>query len=290
MVEIRRVSLDPPQTAIDEEGGAVHRLPPDLPTFPSPESWGDKDPRELERVARRFASLLRGLGFSVNLAPVVDSCKGEPSDLLKSRLFSPDPVMALPYIRAFIRGMRWGGMATCLKHFPNHGLVIEDSHKTLPQLDLDVEEVRQTSFLPFLEGVKERAEFLMLAHILWTPIDPRFPVSASRRAVEIVRKELEFSGIILTDDMEMGALKRYEREELLIRALVSGVNGVLYCGKLEGVLPLAEILIHEAERSSSLREYLKENTERWKRLKPPDLPNPEKIQAFVDEGMKDPLQ
>lgn len=272
MEGILRFVSEPPQTALDEEGGRVRRLPPDLPAFPSPEAWGRGDPRELERSAGELAFLLRSLGFSLNLAPVVDSSPDEPSPLLRSRLFSPDPQKALPYIRAFIRGMRAGGIATCLKHFPNHGLVQEDSHEVLPRLDLPYDKVRESSFLPFRKGIEEGAEFLMMAHILWTPLDPSFPMSISSKAVDIVRKELNFQGMILTDDLEMGALKTYEREDLLIRAIASGVNGVLYCQRLERVLPLVDLLVHEVERSPALKRRIRENAERWRQLRRPSPP------------------
>lgn len=276
---ILKAAQAPLVTALDEEGGEVRRLPPDLPAFPAPRVWGGYPPQELERASALLGGLLRSLGFSLNLAPVVDSCEGEPSPLLRTRLFHPDPEHALPYIRAFLQGMKSAGIATCLKHFPNHGLTREDSHETLPRITLPFDAVAPRSFLPFREGIGLGAETVMLAHLLWEAVDPRHPMSMSPRAVELLRKELAFPGVILSDDMDMEAMRSYPREDLLVEAIVNGVNGVLFCQALEPVLPAVELLIREGERSPALRRRLQENAERLRTLPPPQLP--ERVQVEV---------
>lgn len=271
-------SREPPQTALDEEGGPVRRLPPDLPAFPSPEEWGNKDPQDLYRGAKELGLLLRSLGFSLNLAPVADSCPHrQVPPVLKGRLFKTQPEFSPPYIRAFVRGMKAGRVATCLKHFPNHGLVSEDSHEVLPRLELPYEEVKSTSFPPFYAGVVAGAECLMLAHILWTTLDPRKPLSVSERAVATVRTDLSFSGLILSDDLEMKALGGYRRDDLVIEAIASGVNGILFCKNLAPVIALVGEIISEIERSSALKERLRQTAYLHNRLQKPQIPDPSRL-------------
>jgi len=272
------------QIAIDEEGGKVSRLPPPFPSFPSPREWEGKDPLLLESASESLACILKSLGFSLNLAPVVDEVK-VPSPLLQDRVFHPEGRYATPYIRAFIRGHKKHSVLVCLKHFPNHGLVEEDTHHAIGTIPFPKKEVEE-SWRGFRVGIEEGGEFVMLAHLLWKEVGD-LPTSVNEKVVKILRNDLHFQGMIIADDFTMKALDPFDRRELLLQGIAGGVNGFLFCGSLQETLTLVEDLYRETERSTVLRERLKETRERWNQLPPPSEPQRwEEILSFIREGEK----
>ncbi|HXJ82755.1 MAG TPA: glycoside hydrolase family 3 N-terminal domain-containing protein [Candidatus Methylomirabilis sp.] len=219
--------------AADNEGGRVVRLSPRLgfPPWPSAEELGRSDDTEATRLeARRMGAVLRGAGINWNLAPVVDVAVNprNPAIVALGRSFSSDPARVTAHARAFIEGMHEAGILTALKHFPGHGSSLRDSHAGFTDVtdtaELDKELAPYRALIQL--GL---ADSVMTAHVFNRGLDPWDPATLSRYTVKrILRGWLDYHGVIVSDDLLMGAIIRhYGLEEAAVAALGAGVDVLL---------------------------------------------------------------
>lgn len=263
------------RVAIDEEGGPVRRMPSPFPSFPAAATWAksSQPPSRLEADANELGRRLRACGIAVDLAPVADLGLDPEHPALRGRCFSDDPVEAARWVAAMTRGLRAGGVAACVKHFPGHGGVGNDSHVELDTLDRDLETVRNADWIPFRSAIAAGAELMMTAHLRWPVLGGEPLSTANPRLVALVRDELAFTGLLVTDDLEMGAIVGHAApEEVATAAIGAGYDGVLTCHEFTRAEAIAEALTREAERSPALRARLYEAAAKVDRL--PTAPRP----------------
>lgn len=225
---------------IDQEGGRVARLrAPHWPEFPAARIFGDKIAcgegcEDLYRDMMTLAKMLKDLGIDSNCAPVCDVLFPETHQVIGDRAYSTDPEIvataALTTCKAFLDV----GIQPIMKHLPGHGRATADSHLHLPVVDASLEELQKTDFLPFrrLSGTSIAPQIWgMVAHIIYSRIDPEWPSTLSKIIVnDIIRKEIGFDGLLFSDDLDMKALEKYgtipERANLSLQA---GCDIALYC-------------------------------------------------------------
>ena len=245
-----RSSVHPalPLILIDQEGGQVARLgPPHWPEFPAAESYGalyQKDKAAAEEKtyldARLIADELAQLGINVNCMPVLDVPTPDADPIIGSRAYSAQPEIVAALGRSAALGMRAGGVLPVVKHIPGHGRARADSHLSCPIIDAPLEALAR-DFAPFraLSG-----ELLaMTAHLIYTALDPDNPATLSRRIInDIVRGEIGFDGLLLSDDLSMGALSG-SLSGRAVAALAAGCDIVLHCsGDLDEMRTIAAAL------------------------------------------------
>lgn len=219
---------------IDQEGGRVARLkPPDWPTFPPAKIFADlyaKDWEKAERActlnARLMAHELAQIGVTVDCAPVADIPVPGAHDVIGDRAFGHVPEQVITLARAQADGLADGGIVPVLKHIPGHGRAFADSHLELPVVETPLERLRDTDFVPF----KALADLpmAMTAHVLYTALDAKRPATTSPVAIKLIREELRFEGLLMSDDLSMKALGGdfTSRTE---NALAAGCDVVLHC-------------------------------------------------------------
>jgi beta-N-acetylhexosaminidase len=197
----------PPLVAIDEEGGRVARLGAPaiaLPPMRRLAAVGDLD--LVERVAKAVGRELRCLGVTMNFAPVVDVDTNPQNPIIGDRAFSHDPAQVTEYARAYMKGLRAGGVASCLKHYPGHGDTLLDSHLALPTVAHDRARLDAVELEPFRQ-LAAVADSMMTAHVLYPALDPRHPATLSTIiATELLRGSIGFEGVLFSDDLEMRAM------------------------------------------------------------------------------------
>ncbi len=222
-----------PFIAIDQEGGIVHRLRSGVPVIPSNMAIGATGSPELARRAgRSVGAALRDLGFTMNFAPVLDVLSDHRNDAIGTRSFSDDPQLVAALGSAFIEGQNEAGIISVAKHFPGQGGVREDTHQTLPSLDVSIEKMRDRELVPFREGFRHGLEAVMTAHIALPRIaeTASTPASLSRRVLRyLLRDEMHFDGIVITDALQMKALGD-DRLSAAITALKGGADMILTAG------------------------------------------------------------
>lgn len=244
--EKTRNPLSPPIfIAVDQEGGAINRV------FFAEEKRGArsiKDSKTAFEVGKKRAEELRSFGINVNFAPVLDIVDDQESFLYR-RTFSGTSAEVAVLGAATIRGQRDGGVISSAKHFPGHGATITDSHKSLPVSLIGERELRETHLIPFIGAIQEGVEMIMAAHILFPEIDEN-PVPFSEKFIRgIIREELKFTGVVITDDLNMGAITNtYPIGEAVLNAIEAGVDLLLIAGP-ESSQRKAYDTIYEAVRS-----------------------------------------
>ncbi|MFT0762556.1 glycoside hydrolase family 3 N-terminal domain-containing protein [Actinomyces sp. F1_1611] len=184
--------------AIDQEGGLVSRLADD--PGESPEDLRDQDPAQTEASFHARGEYLKSLGINTNFGIVADTTADENAAIWP-RVLGTTPEAAAERVSAAVAGEN-GEVFSTLKHFPGHGLIEEDSHFTVPVGSIDPDQWAQTAALPFAAGIDAGAEMVMVGHLLFPEIAPE-PASLSARWNQILRQQLGFDGIIVTDDLKM---------------------------------------------------------------------------------------
>lgn len=224
--ELRRANPDM-LVAADEEGGDVTRL--DAATgsaYPGNLALGAVDDLRLtEDVARALGRRLAQAGIGLDYAPDVDVNSNPDNPVIGVRSFGADPELVARHSAAWVRGLQSAGVAACAKHFPGHGDTSVDSHFELPTVRLTRQELAQVTLPPFRAAIEAGARSVMLGHLLLPALDPQAPATVSPQAVKLLRKDLGFSGLIVTDAMEMRAVKdRYGLERAVVMAVAAGAD------------------------------------------------------------------
>jgi len=259
-----------PLIAIDHEGGRVHRLQPPFTHFPAMVKVGLTNSVDLAyRVGLAMGQELRSVGIDLDFAPVLDVLTNPANTVIGDRAFSTDPYQVALFGRAQARGLRDAGIIPCGKHFPGHGGTLLDSHEDLPQDERSQEELRQGNLYPFQQAINEGLEMVMTAHVLYPALDPDLPATVSPKILNgLLRQQLGFSGVIITDDLEMGAVVRHSTiNEAAINALTAGADMLLVCHKLKLAIAARDACLKALETGRVSRERIEEAAQRIATLK-----------------------
>ncbi|MFC8831072.1 glycoside hydrolase family 3 protein [Streptomyces sp. NPDC057137] len=255
-----RAERDDVLVAIDEEGGDVTRLEVrDGSSFPGNYALGSVDDVDLTRaVARELGSRLAACGVNLNWAPSADVNSDVNNPVIGVRSFGADPALVSRHTAAYVEGLQSAGVAACTKHFPGHGDTAVDSHHALPRIDVDFDTLHARELAPFRSAITAGSKSVMSAHILLSALDPNRPATLSPQILTgLLREELGFDGLIVTDGIEMQAIaSTYGIERGSVLAIAAGVDAICVGGGLadEGtVLRLRDALV-DAVREGELPE------------------------------------
>jgi beta-N-acetylhexosaminidase len=238
--EIRRAAGRPVLIGIDQEGGTRFALREPFTAWPSAAELGRVgDIKLVDQVARAMAVELRAVGCNLNFAPMLDLNVNPESPVTKDRSFGADPQLVTKMGVAFDRGLRAGRVLSCAKHFPGHGDTLVDPHHDLPVFAGTMERLESAELVPFAAAVAAGVPLVMTAHILLPQIDPERPASLSRMMLDgVLRRRMGFSGVILADDLGMGAIaRRYGPGEAAIETLRAGTDIAMLCHDWPAVAP-----------------------------------------------------
>ncbi|MFO8056149.1 MAG: beta-N-acetylhexosaminidase [bacterium] len=251
--EIRKVSWIPPFIAIDHEGGRVGRLRPPFTQWPSPRKLGKKDSGTVREVAGAMSAELLAAGINLNFMPVLDVDSNPDNPVIGDRSFGPDAARVGRLGAAMIEGSEQAGIISCGKHFPGHGHTSVDSHHDLPVVEDDIATLERRELRPFYEALRSKVPMIMTAHLKATSLDPYQPASISGRILrELLREEMGFSGVIVTDDLEMGALSKYMNlADAAFSAVRAGADLLLTCSGPESARQARQTII-EAHHHGAL--------------------------------------
>jgi beta-N-acetylhexosaminidase len=231
--------------AVDQEGGRVTRLDLDtLTRFPAPYYWGEyQDPLYVEAAAYIINREALSLGCNINLAPVLDLYDKPDDTVVGDRSMGINPVQVGERGVYYLIGAQAAGIAVVAKHFPGHGRTTVDSHNSLPVVEVNEKTLLNQDLLPFQMMIRHGVDAIMTAHILYPQIDPDFPVTLSPIFLQgLLRERLGFQGVIISDDIEMGALRnRYSPEEIVRYAVIAGVDILLEYGSFDVLKLIDEV-------------------------------------------------
>jgi beta-N-acetylhexosaminidase len=222
-------------TSIDEEGGRVARIGNaeqiDVPTFPAMAEIGASgDESKAYEVGQQIGGYLKDHGFNLNYAPVADVFTNPDNTVIGTRAFSHDPEIAAKMVASAVSGFRDAGVGIAIKHFPGHGDTGEDSHKQLAVSKKTLAQLHDIELVPFKAGIDAGSDMVMVGHIATPHItDDGLPATLSHTLLtDVLRKQLGFDGVIITDAMNMKAIAdNYSSGEAAVKALEAGADIIL---------------------------------------------------------------
>ena len=228
---------------IDQEGGRVQRMwPPDwrqwMPPLDQIAKVGAEAPRSMYLRSRLIAEELRSVGIDVNCSPMADIADPQTHRFLRNRCYGMDVETVILSARAVSEGLMDGGVLPVLKHIPGHGRSIADSHEQVPIVTASAESLRARDFATF--RALNDLPLGMTAHVVFSAFDKERPATCSGTVIRIIRDEIGFGGLLMTDDISMGALAS-DLAEKCVSSRMAGCDLVLHCnGSLQEMLTVAE--------------------------------------------------
>ena len=289
---------------VDQEGGRVDRMPPEVERTPS--AWSVGQTLDTEGVGAAYGALLAeecaAFGFNMDFAPSLDIWSNPDNTVIGDRAFGNDWEWTAFFGMSAVESMEeQGGVIPVVKHFPGHGDTSVDSHVALPVVDKSLEELWQSELVPFNMTLNQEDYFgaqagpsapaVMVAHILLSQVDPDYPASLSHRVVTgLLREEMGFDGVVCTDDLTMGAVSNtYGMGEAAVLAVEAGCDLLLVCHGADNLTAARDALLEAADSGRLSPERLDESVKRILSLKaeygltndPVDTPDVDALNASI---------
>lgn len=230
--------------AVDEEGGNVTRMPEEFVKLPTNRSIGRINNEDFSfEIGSAIGKQIKSLGFNMNFAPVLDIDSNPNNPVIGDRSFGPDADIVSRLGIATMKGMQ-SHVISGIKHFPGHGDTSVDSHIGLPTVDHDLDRLRNFELVPFDNAIQKNADVVMVAHILLSKVDKENPATMSKTVItDFLRNDMEFDGVVITDDMTMGAItENYDVGDAAVKSVKAGVDIILVCHDNEKQIEVIEAL------------------------------------------------
>jgi beta-N-acetylhexosaminidase len=251
--------------AVDQEGGEVARAPWVTPQPAAAQVGARGNPEEARAIAEKMGTELLRAGVNTDLAPVVDTGFGAA---IGSRSFGEDPELVAEMGAAAVEGFKAAGVVSAAKHFPNHGPATADSHQRLPVVDHDLATIRSYDLPPFEAAVEAGVPMVMVGHLLYPAIDPERPASLSPEAVGMLREELGFDGVVITDDLAMaGASGGGPPARAAVEAVKAGADLLIISSVPRQQADAYDAVVAAVESGEVSRERIRLSVERLLEVK-----------------------
>ncbi len=263
----RKCGQPPLFIAIDQEGGPVTRLKEPFTQFPgNPHMHHEADAVHFAEVT---AAELNQVGINMNMAPVMDVAPEDINSIMAKRAFGGDPDWVSRLGVKVIEHLQQNNIMAVAKHFPGIGRTILDSHLDLPVLKDDLTAIERFDLIPFEACIQHGVSGIMLSHIFYPKLDDQWPASLSKYiANDLLRKRMDYDGLVMTDDLDMAAItKRYEIRISIQQILVADIDLALICHKGPNIEIAFEQILKEITDSAEMKAKGLESVERIMRCK-----------------------
>lgn len=256
--------------SVDQEGGRIERLPSEFKKFPTNKTIGGINNEKFSfNVGSALGEEVKAFGFNMDFAPVLDINSNPKNPVIGDRSFGDNAdVVTRLGIQTMI-GIKSQKVIPVVKHFPGHGDTAVDSHIGLPTVNNDIARLKSFELKPFSEAVKNGADVVMIAHILMPKIDAQNPASFSKTIIsDILRKQLNFNGVVITDDMTMGAImKNYNIGEAAVKSVNAGSDIILVAHEFNNEVAVLDALKNASNKGTISKERINESVYRILKLK-----------------------
>jgi beta-N-acetylhexosaminidase len=257
--------------SVDQEGGRVARLKAPFTEWPPMAVLGRSGDTALaKRFATTLASELTAVGITLDYAPVLDIHTNPQNPIIGDRALAETAEDAAALGAAIVTALQEGGVAACGKHFPGHGDTAVDSHLDLPLVEHSPDRIRRVECVPFRAAIAAGVAFIMTAHILVPSLDEEKPATLSRRIVTgLLRQELGYEGVIVSDDLEMKAIARtWTVPDAAVQAVAAGCDALLVCGgDVDVQAQSLEALVYAVEDGRIATKALEDTHRRLRKTK-----------------------
>ena len=267
---IKTKSLIPPFLSIDQEGGRVERTENihGGKKYLSAKFAFEKGEDFLAEQTKQIAQELKSYGINLNFAPCIDVNTNPDNPIIGERAFSSKPDEVIKGEEIVSKIYRDNGIIPCVKHYPGHGDANTDSHLTLPKINLTLEQMEQTHIKPFKYAIQNKADMIMAAHLHCTCFEQKeIPTSLSENALSFLRNNLEFNGVIISDDMVMKGVTRFGQLDACIMGIKAGLNMFIYRNSDTSTINMIEELYKIAKNDNELKNKIEDSYNRICKLK-----------------------
>lgn len=256
--------------SIDEEGGRVTRMPKEFVKLPSSKYIGQFNNSQLSYdIGTILGKELKSFGLNMDFAPVLDINSNAKNPVIGDRAFGSNEKLVSKLGLETMKGIQQEKVIPAIKHFPGHGDTSVDSHIGLPVVNNTLSRLKSFELVPFKEAIDNGADIVMVAHILLPKIDDKCPASFSKTVItDILRKDLNFNGVVITDDMTMGAImKNFKIEDAAVISLKAGTDIILVCHDYNNQIKVIDSIKKSIENGNLPMEEVDEKLYRILKLK-----------------------
>ncbi|MBW7458017.1 beta-N-acetylhexosaminidase [Paenibacillus sepulcri] len=255
--------------SVDEEGGRVSRLPgvSDLPTGRAVGKVNQ--PNYAAKIGSFLGEACSAMGINVDFAPVLDINSNPDNPVIGDRSYGATAKLVTDTGMEVMKGIQSTGVIPVVKHFPGHGDTSVDSHLELPVVNKSLTQLQSFEWLPFKEAVDEGVDAVMIAHILFPKLDPKYPASLSKTVItDELRGTLGFKGVVITDDLTMGAIaEHFGMGEAAVRTVMAGSDILLVAHEYDNVASVIQALKKSVGKGDITEERINESVTRILALK-----------------------
>lgn len=268
--EIYSSAVITPFLSIDQEGGRVERTENihNGKKYLSAKFAFEKGEEFLRRQTYEIAKELKSYGINLNFAPCIDVNTNPKNPIIGERAFSNRTQDVIRAEKIVSNVYRENGIIPCVKHFPGHGDANADSHLTLPEIDLPLDEMEKTHIKPFAAAIENGIEMVMAAHLHCTCFDEKvIPASLSFNAISYLRNKLKFKGVIISDDMMMKGVSQFGLADAFEQGIRAGLNMFIHRNSTHDVIDAIETVAQKARTDAGLFESIERSSEKIMLLK-----------------------
>lgn len=265
---IKSKSKIPPFLSIDQEGGRVERTENLRPKRESARFAFLKGEDFLKNQAEEISKELVEYGVNLNFAPCIDVNTNPKNPIIGERSFGENPNDVIKGMKIFVKASREFGVIPCVKHFPGHGDADKDSHLTLPEMNLSLDEMQKIHLKPFVEAINDNIEMIMVAHLYCMCFDNKhIPASLSQNVIGYLRNVMNYKGVIISDDMVMKGVQAFGSLEACLMAINAGVDMFIFRDSDFETLDMIEKLVKIVENDKILQDKVLKSNKRIMDLK-----------------------
>ena len=267
--DIKSISKITPFLSIDQEGGRVERTENihNGKKYLSAKFAFEKGEDFLKKQTENIANELKSYGINLNFAPCIDVNTNQNNPIIGERAFSNTPDDVIRAEKIVSQTYRENGIIPCAKHFPGHGDANTDSHLTLPEINLTLQEMEKTHIKPF-KACAKNIEMVMVAHLHCTCFEKDvIPTSLSKKTISYLREKLGFEGVTISDDMIMKGVAKFGNVEACEMGIRAGLNMFIYRNSTPQTINIIETIAKKAETDNELRQNIEKSYEKIRHLK-----------------------
>ncbi len=282
----------PLSISVDEEGGRISRMPKELKNIPTNKEIGKINSQEFSyKIGGLLAEELKAFGFNMDFAPVLDINSNPKNPVIGDRAFGSDENIVSDLGVQTMKGMEAEGVIPVVKHFPGHGDTSVDSHVGLPSVDNDLERLKSFELIPFANAIENGADVVMVAHILMPKIDEENPATLSKAIItDILREQMNFDGVVITDDMTMGAIaENYDLGTASMKSVEAGADIILVAHGYDNAITALKSIKEAVEKGLISEERINQSVYRILKLKQKYNLKDEEIQPANIEELNDKI-
>lgn len=256
--------------SVDQEGGRVNRMPPEILNLKSATKFANtKDIELVKNTGNIIGKMLNETGISMNYAPILDIRRFEEKHAIGDRCYGENKEDVEKYGIEVMKQLQQNNVISVIKHFPGHGLTKKDSHFRIPKIKEKIEQLQKEDIQPFEVAIKNGADAIMVGHLIIKDVDKKYPASLSKKVIQkYLIEKYNYNGLIITDDMKMMAIRlHYNMKRAVKRAILAGNDIVMIGLSYKKVDRIIKYIIGQIKKGKISEERINKSVEKILRIK-----------------------